>query len=376
MGVLSSKIPSRLIRIWTLSDLFGILEILDKFVVCCGFTDPHLLQIYEEWSKSSNCGIRENERLYSLNCDIFCQIPPRGRICSTCNQCKWYKYNIRKHAKYHHTPLTEDVAKSKKCLTNALRREKRHVARMCQEKRAAYDHDVEINPEDGDVLDKAVAELIKLNENDSLRQLVSSKKYDEACGYGGLDFAKEALRINIKHLAMGRKKLSYSKGYIGFALILRNAIGTSGYAKVRHLNMYPLPARITIDQYMPKPQIDAHPTEISAEAFDSMIDSVKEYLKSNNMPKDWIHVVLNLLIAFDGVSLTKDFVFVKSTNQLIGLRSAFINIKTEEILKQLDSEAILIAVRSLTFSDWRFPLGIIGISTSSAEGNVLHFENL
>ena len=72
-------------------------------------------------------------------------------------------------------------------------------------------------------------------------------------------------------------------------------------------------------------------------------------------------------VSFDGVYLTKGLVFSKEEDLLVGPAGSFIDLTSDSILNQFDAEGVLLYLRSNTHSDFRFPVGIFALSSTSAD---------
>ena len=59
--------------------------------------------------------------------------------------------------------------------------------------------------------------------------------------------------------------------------------------------------------------------------------------------------------------------FNKSDDSFVGPAGQYIDLTAESILGQFDRDGMLIYLRSNTHSDFRFPIGIVSLPTSSAE---------
>lgn len=70
--------------------------------------------------------------------------------------------------------------------------------------------------------------------------------------------------------------------------------------------------------------------------------------------------------SFDAIYLAKQIAYSKSLDMLVGASGDFIDIGAESIENQFDCEGMLLYLRSNTFSDFRYPVGIMGMANSSS----------
>ena len=218
-------------------------------------------------------------------------------------------------------------------------------------------HDILHTIDNENINDPELNNMIKYGNN--------SFQHTSLMNVGAVDLARETCRLNLSDRT-GEKR-QYSKGYLHFVQILVRLLGSSGYKRLRKLNMYPLPSYSYLCSLL-KATADQG---VTYEAVLQFYQAGLRFIESSfgvdltNLSSEdraqTLKALYQVHLSFDEIQLKQHYAWDKKAKRIIGTIDGLAAIGLDDDLSQsVANYATLFSLRSTVFSNFRFPLAVIG----------------
>lgn len=173
--------------------------------------------------------------------------------------------------------------------------------------------------------------------------------------YGSSELFTEAMQL--ASADSEHKQRAYSEGYLHFAAMVRELLGSSKYQSFRGFNIFPLPCIRTIDRWFAPTH---YPVVVDSEILEQLDRAWKDFVAVTPQAARFGHLVS---LSIDEIDLKRGLMW--RGHRLIGeVRTRDGTqplISLENPLSQLAPSGMLFVLRSCVFDQFRFPLCIFGV---------------
>eukprot|EP01104_Vermistella_antarctica_P008008 TRINITY_DN198_c0_g1_i1.p1 TRINITY_DN198_c0_g1~~TRINITY_DN198_c0_g1_i1.p1 ORF type:complete len:1241 (-),score=189.78 TRINITY_DN198_c0_g1_i1:51-3773(-) len=296
-------------------------------------------------------------RVFHSSCGVIYEKGKHGPS-GQCVNCRSLHQRLRNRRIYESKLGCNDPAE----LAKAKRKKKKdavqkRLARRLQLLEGVKDT-TEVKLTNGDAIDTLVEQVLEVKR---ARDVDGDDVVQAGIRVGAFEIAAEQLKLHRADLRGDRR--IYTAGYIRFALALRHIIGRTKYSKWRLSNIVALPANQALDCHF-----DMEPIKhgISHTSVDGFLTAARQYLKDNNIDKQHLDALTDVQLAFDEVKLQGHFVWDQRSEQIIGAAHDIEEIDPTKADDQVARFATLVTLRSIPYSNFRYPLGIVGTRKEKA----------